>query len=52
MPSCDATDETLTIAPRRALSAGAQARVIWNGPTTLVRKIRRKSSAVSPSRLA
>jgi hypothetical protein len=30
-------EETLTIAPRLARRAGAQARVIWNGPTTLSR---------------
>ena len=37
VPSCEATEETLTIAPFEAFSAPAQARAIWNGPTTLTR---------------
>ena len=37
VPSSEATDETLTTAPLASFSAGAQARAIWNGPTTLTR---------------
>ena len=35
VPSCVERDETLTIAPRVARNASAQARAIWNAPTTL-----------------
>jgi len=50
VPSTEATEEMLTIEPRLVLSAGAQARIICQGPTRLTRKMPRMSSADSPSR--
>ena len=37
VPSSEATEDTFTTAPLADLSAGAQARTIWKGPTTLRR---------------
>jgi hypothetical protein len=37
VPSLAATEETFTTAPFALFSALAQARAIWNGPTTLTR---------------
>ena len=44
-------DDTLTMAPLPcSCMAGVTARAIWNAPTTLTSRTRRKSSEASPSR--